>query len=282
MTRQRIQQPIAIIKATVLMAAVVLLSLFMVSFTMHKKIADDFLKQLGISKTDANDKITNSLLGGYLDAYGVKNIRNIALGNRTALTNNLLVYTKQYANSAAFIKEYNALREQKKPVMYVVETPEEFKQGIITNAKKSMADVEQSLKKADASMKPVFEKVLESIRKQLQDAEDPNNKSIAGYRKGYPSLVKNRDDTYAKAIAEWEVKYPAQHLQFIKYRLLRFMEETKDINFDAELYEKKGIRYFTDKTYESKSMYWKMAFRAGKEVVEPSRTFVREWIQSIQ
>lgn len=282
MTRQRIQQPIAIIKATVLMAAVVLLSLFMVSFTMHKKIADDFLKQLGISKTDANDKITNSLLGGYLDAYGVKNIRNIALGNRTALANNLLVYTKQYANSAAFIKEYNALREQKKPVMYVVETPEEFKQGIITNAKKSMADVEQSLKKADASMKPVFEKVLESIRKQLQDAEDPNNKSIAGYRKGYPSLVKNRDDTYAKAIAEWEVKYPAQHLQFIKYRLLRFMEETKDINFDAELYEKKGIRYFTDKTYESKSMYWKMAFRAGKEVVEPSRTFVREWIQSIQ
>ena len=131
-------------------------------------------------------------------------------------------------------------------------------------------------------MKPVFEKVLESIRKQLQQAEDPNNKAIAGYRNGYPVLVKNRDDTYAKAIAMWEAKYPANHQQFIKQRLLQFMEETKDINFTAELYEKKGIRYFTDKNYESKSMYWKMAFRAGKEVVEPARAFVREWIQSIQ
>lgn len=282
MKSQVIQQPIAIIKASVLIVATILLSLFLVSFSVHKKIADDVLKQLGISKTDANDKISNSLLGGYLDAYGVKNIRSIAIGNRTTITNNLLAYTKQYINSAAFIKEYEVLREQKKPVLPVVQTPEEFQQGIIANARKSMADTEQSLKKADASMKPVFEKVLESIRKQLQQAEDPNNKSIAGYRNGYPVLVKNRDDTYAKAIAAWEAKYPAQHQQFIKQRLLQFLEETKDINFAAELYEKKGIRYFTDKNYESKSMYWKMAFRAGKEVVEPARAFAQEWIQSIQ
>ncbi|MBX2920914.1 MAG: hypothetical protein KF746_01880 [Chitinophagaceae bacterium] len=282
MTHQVTQQRILFIRTFIAIITAGFLSLLLVSFTVHKKMTDDFLKQLGISKADANSKISSSLLDGYVDAYGVKNIKNIALGNRANITNSLLVYTKQYVSSAGFIKEYNALREQKKPVLPVVKTPEEFQQGIIETARQSMLDVEQKLKKADATMKPVFEKTLESIRKQLQQAEDPNNKSIAGYRQGYPVLVKNRDDTYAKETAAWEAKYPARHQQFIKQRLLRFMEETKDINFGAELYEKKGIRYFTNPAYESKSIYWKMAFRAGKEVVEPARAFVQEWMQSIQ
>ncbi|PVD53541.1 hypothetical protein DC498_03210 [Terrimonas sp.] len=283
MTHQATQQQnILSVKTFITIITAGFLSLLLFSFTVHKKIADDFLKQLGISKADANSKISSSLLDGYLDAYGVKNIKNIAIGNRTGITNSLLEYTKQYVSSAGFIKEYNALRDQKKPVMYYVKTPEEFQQEIIENAKKSMLDVEQKLKKADAAMKPVFEKTLESISKQLQQAEDPNNKSIAGYRKGYPVLVKNREDTYAKEIVAWETKYPAGHQQFIKQRLLRFMEETRDINFGAELYEKKGVKYFSNPDYEAKSIYWKMAFRAGKEVVEPARTFVQGWMQSMQ
>ncbi len=282
MTHRATQQLIFSVKTFIVITAAGFLSLLLVSFTIHKKITDDFLKQLGISKADANSKISSSLLEGYMDAYGVKNIKNIALGNRSAITNSLLAYTKQYVNSAVFTQEYNVLREQKKPVMPVVKTPEEFQQEIIENAKQSMLDVEQKLKKADATMKPVFEKTLESIQKQLQQAEDPNNKSIAGYRRGYPVLVKNRDDTYAKEIAAWEAKYPVRHQQFIKQRLLQFMEETNDINFGAELYEKGSIKYFSNPAYEAKGIYWKMAFRAGKEVVEPARAFVREWMQSIQ
>lgn len=258
-------------------SACLLLAIFLPSF-----VNADFLKQLGMSQADADRKISSSLLGGYLDAYGVKNTKNIAPGSRAALTRSLLTYTQQYVNGAGFVKEYNALREQKKPVMGVVKTPEEFQQEIIATAKKSMAEVEQSMKKADATMKPVFEKTLESIRRQLQQAEDPNNKSIAGYRKGYPVLVKNRDDTYAKEIAVWEAKYPAGHRQFIKLRLVQFLRETENVDFGAQLYEKKGVKYFTDPAYESKSMYWKMAFRAGKEVTEPARAFVQEWLQTIE
>lgn len=276
-----VQQRIFFIKTLTTLAAGIL-SLFLVSFTVYNKAANDFLKQLGISNADADSKISRSLIAGYVDAFGVKNIKKIAMGDRAAVTNNLLVYVKQYVDSPGFIKEYGELREQKKPVMPIVKTPEEFQQEIIDNAKKSMAEVEQKMKQADASMKSIFEKVLESIRKQLEQAEAPDNKSIAGYRNGYPILVKNRDDTYAKEIATWEAKYPADHRQFIKQRLLKFLEETKDMDFDAELYEKKGTKYFSNPVYESKNVHWKMAFRAGKEVVEPARAFVRKWMQEIQ
>jgi hypothetical protein len=283
MKRQTTQQPILIIRIFIMAILTgAALSLLLASFTVPKKMADDFLKQLGISKTDANSKITNSLLGGSLDGYGIKNIKNIALGNRTAITKDLLVYTKQYLGSASFIKEYNDLREKNKPVMQVLQTPEEMQKGMIESGKKSVADLEEKAKKADGSMKSTLEKILESARKQLQQAEDPNNKSIANYRKGYPNMVKSRDDIHQQRIAEWETKYPVNHLLFVKQRLQQFMDETKDVDFSAELHEKKGIKYFTNPAYERKSDRWKMVFRAGKEVVEPARAFVQEWMLSIK
>ena len=258
-----------------------LLSIFLASFTIHKIMDDDFLKQLGISKTDANSKITGGLLEGNLDASNVKNIRNIAPGSRAAITKELLVYTKQYLGSTAFIKEYNHLRERKKPVMAALQTPEEMQQGIIDNAKKSIADMEDKLKKADASTKPMYEKILATIRKQLQQAEDPNNQSVAGYRKGYPGMVKTNEAQHQQQIAQWEAKYPANHQLFVKQRLLQFLEETKNIDFNATLHEKKGIKYFTNPDHERKSYRWKMAFRAGEAVTGTARGFVQEWIQSI-
>jgi hypothetical protein len=269
--------------ATIFIALITgsLLSLFLVSFTIHKTMADDFLKLLGISKTDANSKITGGLLEGNLDASNVKNIRNIALGNRVAITKELLVYTKQYLGSAAFIKEYNNLRERKKPAMSAIQTPEEMQQGIIDNAKKSIADMEDKLKKADASTKPMYEKILATVRKQLQQVEDPNNASMASYRKGYPNMVKDMEVHHQQQIAQWESKYPANHQLFVKQRLLQFLDETKDIDFSAALVEKKGIKYFTNPVYERKSYRWKMAFRAGEAVTGTARGFVQEWIQSL-
>jgi hypothetical protein len=264
----------------ILSAAV--LSLLLVSFTVHQKMADDFLKQLGISKSDANTRISNSLLAGSLDYYGVKNIKNIAMGSRGALTKDLLAYTKQYVGTASFINAYSEMREKNKPVMPIVKTPEELRQGMIESGKKSVADLEEKLKKADGSMKATFEKILESARKQLQQAEDPNNKSLASYTKGYPGMVKGRDANYQRSLAEWEAQYPGNHLLFVKQRLQQFLDETKDVDFGAELYEKKGIKYFTNPDYERKSDRWKMVFRAGAAVVEPARAFVQEWIVSIK
>jgi hypothetical protein len=96
------------LSATILITASILLLSFAVN-----KITGDFLKQLGISKTGADEKITQSLLGGFVNVYGMSNVKNIALADRTAVTKDLLAYIKAYTVSAVFKKEYAELKQKK-------------------------------------------------------------------------------------------------------------------------------------------------------------------------
>ena len=275
---KKIAFPAILYFTTVLLVFVYLL---LCSFTTNK-FADEFLKQLGISKVNADDKITNSILGGSLDIYGVKNAKNIALGNRKAVALDLLAYTKKQLASPAFIKEYTEMKNRFKPQETIPQTPEEMKAENISRAKQSVAQMEETLRKADASMKPIFQKSVEDAKKYLKDAEDPANKQYVRYAKNYEGLVKDMQSNYAFQLAEWEKKYPSNHNLYIKMRLLEFMEVTKDIDFGAELTTKNGKKIFVNPAYERKDSRWKMAFRAGKEVVEPAREFVQKWIDEIK
>lgn len=257
------------------------LLLLFCSFT-ASKMTDDFLKQLGISKGDADEKIGGSILGGSVSLYGVKNAKNIALGNRKAVTLDLLKYTKQYVNSEAFIKKYNEMRAFYKPKENIPETPEEMRAKSIANYKKYVADAEESVKKADPQFKSIFEKNLEETKKHLKEAEDPNNKQYVLYAKNYPQLVKDFKSSYERSLAGWNEKYPASHLLFVKNRLQEFLDLTKDVDFSAGLVEKNKKKVFVNPDYERKDGRWKMAFRAGKEVVEPAREFVQKWIEEIK
>lgn len=271
-----------LLKVSVAAMLLSVVSLFIMSFTVSEKITQDFLKQLGISKTDADRKITDGFLGGYLDAYGASNAKNIALGNRTAVTKDLMNYAKAYVNSAAYIKEYAALKESKKPEKYQMKTPEELQQKMIADSKKAVADNEVSLKKADPQFKKIFEDVLIQAKKMLKEAEDPNNKSLASYRKNYENAVKQNEENYKRQLAGWEAEFPANHMLFVKKRLETFLDLTRNIDYTAELTSQNGFRVFVKKAYEDKSKQWKMAFRAGKEVVEPAREFVQNWVQEIK
>lgn len=260
--------------------AVLLFGLF--AFQSANRFADDFLKQLGISKTDADQKIAGSFLWGSLDQQGVRNARNIAVGNRAAVASSLLTYVKKYVGSPAFIKEYNEMREKEKPELFVPQTPDDMQKDMITQGKKGIADMEESVKKADPSMKPMFEKMLADLKKQQVANEDPNNKQIAAYRKNYPQFQKDAEAGNQRLLKEWEAKYPVNHMLFIKNRLQQFLDETKDIDFDAELTEKSGIKYFVNKEYERMGNRWKMAFRAGKPVIETARKFTEQWMSEIK
>ena len=263
------------------MLALLTVSFFLFSFTANR-LAGDFLQQLGISKVSADEKITNSILGGYLDQYGVRNAKNIVVGNRAAVTKDLLAYTKQYVNSAAFQKEYSLLRENNKPVPNSIQSPEEMRSGMIEQYKKSIAESEANMKKADASTKNIFEPILVTLKQELKNAEDPNNKMLANYKKNYPEMLKSTEASNRQRLADWEAKYPADKLVFIKERLKQFMEETSNIDFNAQLIDKNGKKYFVNPAYEHKGNRWKLAFRAGREVVEPARTIVQSWIAEIK
>lgn len=257
-----------------------LLAMVLFSFTISK-VPFDFLSQLGISKSEADQKITSSIMGGYLNYYGVHNAKSIAIGNREAVVNDLLAYTKQQVNSAAFIKEYNALKNGQKPQMNKVQSPEEMRSELVASYKKAVADNEKVLNTSDASLKAIFENGLKESKKALAEAEDPKNENIAVYAKNYPSIVKMNADIYKQQLSEWEAKYPANHLMFVKKRLQHFIIETESIDYTAELTERNGKQYFVNNAYESKNKNWKLAFRAGKEVILPARKFVQQWINEI-
>lgn len=268
-------------RAVFIVLSLLVLGLCISSFT-RKKVAEDFFEQLGISKTSANEKITNSLLGGYLDQYGLRNAKNIASGNRAAVTRDLLVYTKQYVNGASFQKAYGQLRENNKPKPNSIQSPEEMRSGLIEQYEKSITETEASMKKADASMKNIFEPILVTMKQQLKDAQDPNNVTLLNYKKNYPELSKSIEASNQQRLAEWEGQYPANQLLFVKTRLQQFLDETSNIDFNAQLMEKNGKKYFVNPAYEHKGNRWKLAFRAGKEVIEPARTMVKNWLEEIK
>lgn len=271
---------IRLLRVSIIILILALISMFLFSFTLHR-VSNDFLKELGIAPNEAEQKITNSILGGYLDTYGVKNIKSIATGNRKKLVADLLVYTKQHVQSQAFVKQYKAMKESRKPQPAKIQTPDEMRRDMIEQYKKSIAETEASLKKADASMKPVFEKLLVDAGKQLKEVQDPNNKMIASYAKNYPDMIKMIDLQHQSKIEQWEKEFPDNHLLFVKERLEMFMKETKNIDFDAALQVKNGKKYFVNNEYERKSSYWKMAFRAGRDVVLTAREYVADWISTI-
>lgn len=271
----------SIIKKAFIVSLVLITSFGLYSFTI-KRLGDDVLKQLGISKSAADEKIAQSILGGSLDAYGVKNVKNIVLGSRATITKDLLVYAKGYLQSAGFKKEYQALRQNEMPESEKAQSPEELRKQNILALKKMIVETEASMKNVDASMKPIFEKMLAEGKKQLADAEDPNNKLYLRYQKGYPQLVKDIEERNAYLLKNWEKKYPADPMLFVKPRLEEFLAVTQDIDFNAALTIKNSKKIFVNPAYEQKDNRWKMAFRAGKEVVAPARAFVQQWLAEIK
>lgn len=247
-----------------------------------EKYADDFLKQLDINKNDADEKISNSIFGGYLGIDGAKNARNIAFGNRKAVAQDLLSYVKQYVNTDAFIRMYNEMRNYYKPKEQLIQTPEEWRIENIKNHKEIVAKAEEIVKNSNPEFKDIFQKNLDDAKKQLKDAEDANNKYFVNYKSNYPQLVKDFKSSYDRSISNWKTKYPDNQLLFVKMRLQQFLDVTKDVDFSAELIDKGNKKIFANPDYERKDNRWKMAFRAGKEVVESSREFVQKWMNEIK
>lgn len=281
MKKQSLSLLINRLRICMLLFAAAIISLFLFSFTANK-LYSDFFKQLGISKLAADKKITNSILGGHMDAYGLKNITSIALGDRSGIAKDLLLYTKEYVNSDAFKAEYTASKQSQKPVRQKIQSPEEMKAGMLETYIKSIAETEENLKKADATMKPIYLEVLTSAKEELKKLMDPNNDMFSSYAESYPMLLKQHEQSNKQQLEEWETKYPYNHLLFVKQRLQEFLHETNEIDFSAALTEKNGKKFFVNPAYEQKSKRWKMAFRAGKEVVDPARLFVQQWMDEIK
>ncbi len=258
-----------------------LISLFSYSFTTSRHLADDFWKQLGMTKDQCTDGVKQSFLNGYLYYYGAKNARNIAMGNRAAVAKDLLAYTKQYISSEGFKKEYELMRRGAKPEQPQIKqvTKEDIRQKKIAETQESIKKTEEIMKQPN--MKSIMQPSLDMLKKNLVDFKDPNSKMIDIYFKGEIMQQEQQMESYQNNMARWEKEYPANHRDKVKERLQKFLELSATVDFTAELKQSGNKKKFVNPVYEGKSYDWKQIYRAGKDVIDPARAFAEQWIKEL-
>ncbi len=260
---------------------VLLLPLFFL-YSFHYKMERyaDFWQNLGTTEKNGSDMIRESFLNGYLQYYGLKNLKNIAVNDRKAVAHDLLDYTKNFVQSAEFQKAYEARRQRMKPrdMVKKPKTEAQIREEMIAETKKSISNIEESMKSATPDLIKTYEQLLVQQKKTLEDYQKPDNTMIPmmvqSQQQQYEALVKRNES----ALKKWEENYPAQSLAFIKMRLQEVLMATEGIDYNAELIEKNGKKYFVKQEYERKDDNWKKGFRAGKEVTESVRAYIKEWM----
>ena len=267
-----------------IMACMLISSSFLFSSYHTKELADDVWKMLGISRQTGTEGIKNSFLNGYLYYYGVKNAKNIAANDRAAIAKDLLSYTKEYITSADFKKQYEELRKSAKPqepVLKPLRSVAEIQKEEIAKTEKSIRDTEKTIKEVNAEMAKGIQPVLDMLRKNLKDYQNPNHEYFAAIAMGEKYQQEGDIKRYKEYMSRWETNFPESINVFIADKLKKMLEYTKGIDYNAALVEKYGKKRFVNPTYEGKRTEWKQGFRAGKEVTETARAFAEKWLTEL-
>ncbi|MBS1653277.1 MAG: hypothetical protein JSU05_00405 [Bacteroidetes bacterium] len=272
------------ISAAVLITALFFSCLFLFSFTVSEKAGDDLWKQLGITQQQGTEKIRKSFIGNYFEIYGIRNLKNIATGNRAAVAKDLLNYTKQYINSSSFKNEYAKERMNAKPFAPTpnARSKEDIRKDKIADTQKLIKATEDILKTATGDLKKTMQQVLDMHNKNLKDYQDPGSKTIDMLYQQQVSVEQNDLQHYNSSLKIWEANYPADYRQLITARVQRYLDIASSVDFSAELTERNNKKYFANPVYEGKSNEWKMIFRAGKEVYDVTRPFAEQWLKELQ
>lgn len=271
-----------LLRTSLFLITLVTFSYGLLSFT-TKTIKDEFLSIIGITRTEANERIAGSLIGGYINTYGAAKIKNLAAADRVVVAKDLLAYTKNFVSSEEFKKHYLQLKQDNKPQFNgAPETPEKYRTKLISQAKESVKQAEDIIAKATPENKALFQPALDAAKQYLKEMEDPGNEFLKVYAENYESFSKMYIEDSVARTKDWQEQYPDNPKGFIKSRLEEFLAVTENVDFAAQLKEERGKKYFVNPAYESKDSRWKMAFRAGKDVVEAARSFAKQWLSEIK
>ncbi|MET0463137.1 MAG: hypothetical protein ABW007_08280 [Chitinophagaceae bacterium] len=250
-----------------------------------KRAADDLWKSLGLSQQSGTDGIKNSFLNGYLQYYGARNAKNIALADRKAVAADLLTYTKQYISGAAFKKQYDEMRkyaEPMKPVAAKQRTIEDIQKEEIGKIEKSIKDLEKSIKETTPDVAKSLKPVLDMQKQTLKEYQNPKNEMFKIMLDGEKYQAEDNQRRYEEDLVKWQKNYPENVNLFIAEKLKKMLEATKGIDYNAALVEKYNKKRFVNAAYESKNREWKQGFRAGKDVTETARAFAMQWLGELK
>lgn len=239
--------------------------------------------QLGISESAGLENIKRTFLEGYLYSYGASAAKKIATGDRVAVLQDLMLYTRQYVSSENFKKEYENARRSAKPVPPVTpKSKEEIQKERIAELNKSIAEGQKSMQTLPADLVETFKEVQQMLKDQVKDYEDPQSPMLIMLADAEQFNYQNALRQYEINLEAWEKAYPADHSEMIKARLRRFLELTEGIDFNAALREEYRLKKFVNPVYEQKPAEWKMAYRSGKPVVDAARSFAQQWLVELK
>jgi hypothetical protein len=260
-----------------------MVSLFLLSFTVAERSAEDLWKQLGLTQVQGTEKIKKSFINDYFDTYGLKTAKNIATGNRAGVAKDLLTYVKQYVNSASFKAAYEKERANAKPTMSTpsTKTKESIRKDKIEETEKLMKTTEEIIKTSNADMKKTMQDILAMHKKNLADYKDLNSQTINMLWEQELFVRESDKKNFEENLQRWETEYPVNYKEIVKARLQKYLELAATVDFSAELVEKYNKKLFVKSAYEAKNYEWKMVYRAGKEVYDVAKVFAEQWLKEL-
>jgi hypothetical protein len=254
-----------------------------------KEKVDDIWQQLGLALPEAQKNINNSFFAGRLYYFGAKNAKNVVMGDRVAVVNQLVTYAKKYVNSPEFKttwQEYQNKRSEvirrdlpRKPEAKTIESIKAEEKLLL---EKRLSATETNLNSPNENVKKAATIQVANIKKEIQALDDPNNPVIKRKRDMADRNYQYQLKVYNDAMQNFEAKYPSDPRPLLKQRLQEILSITADVDYTAELKEgNKGKKVFVNPDYEKKPAEWKLAFRAGKDATDAVRAAAQQWLKEL-
>jgi hypothetical protein len=117
-----------------------------------------------------------------------------------------------------------------------------------------------------------FKKDYAKWRKEKLNPGTKTKLGLPKFGKMLDNAVDNKMDK-----KQHDKDYPEDGIELVKKRLTDFLRISATVDFDAEL----NGNVFVKPEYEKKSPWWKMCFRAGKEVVQAGREDAQKWLDEL-
>jgi hypothetical protein len=241
------------------------------------------LTTLGLQESEAKREVVSSLSEGRVPVYeAAKAFKSLQASLKAKAVVGVLAWAKAYTTSPAFLADYEKQRESAKPAAPPAKGSvdvEMAKQR--TERRKGLEEMKQNV----AKMPPDMQKSMAATVKQMEEnfaKMDSDPQMAAMMRQGIEMQRAEEQKRHQEQLAAYNKQWPADPKQLIARRLQEFLDISKDVDYDAQLFTDRGKRKFVDSKYESKPANWKLCFRAGKETTEAARAFAASWLKELQ
>jgi len=244
--------------------------------------AEDVLKQLGVSRSDATKEVIRSFVTGHVPTASLRaTFKPLSGSARAALVTQVLAWTKSYVSSPQFDQDYASYRGDQKPEPIAGDRAVDALQRDRREERRvDMEEARKGIAELPASERKIAEDALRDAEAQLAELEN-NPEFLKNERAGIDAEFRDAREKYDDDLKQWKAAYPTNPRGLIVQRLREFLAASEAVDFDAKLVAKSGKMRFVEQKYESASPEWKLCYRAGRGATDAARSFAKEWLAEL-